>query len=159
MKERSQVLEKQEKQSNTQNVKTTLAKFFSLQGFCKDLYVYLNMYKTQIGKYYEHIAASYLSRNQYKVLATNFFTKCGELDIVTQFLQDIIFIEVKSISADSEFSIYHSLTKRKLERVNKAAQYWLRLNKLENSIYRIEFIGIISYSDKYYLEHFKYIQI
>lgn len=103
------------------------------------------------------IAANYLRRYNYILLDHNFHSKFGELDLVMLLNNEYIFIEVKSLNVNSEYSIYQSFSKQKYNRVNKTAQYWLRKHNLENSIYRIEFIGIISYLDKYYLEHFKYI--
>lgn len=117
------------------------------------------MNNTTKGQYFEHLAATYLIRNNYKVIKTNFHCKYGELDIISTYFNEVIFIEVKSLIDTSDYSIYQTLTKQKLRKIDKTAQYWLRQSKLENSIYRIEFIGIISYPDKYYLEHFKYIQL
>ena len=116
------------------------------------------MSKTTKDWYFESVEAEYLIRNNYRIIDKNYHSKYGELDLITFYLDEYVFIEVKSITDSSDYSIYQALTKNKLSKVNKTAQHWLRHNKLENSIYRIEFIGIINYPDKYYLEHFKYIQ-
>lgn len=116
------------------------------------------MSKIATGWYYENIAIEYLIRNNYKVLEKNFYGTFGELDIIAYLNKEYVFIEVKSISKESGYSIYQTLTKLKYSKINKTAQHWLRQKRKENAVYRIEFIGIIGYSDKYYLEHFKYIQ-
>jgi len=117
------------------------------------------MNQLSVGQYFEEIAARYLSKYGYTILDRNFYSKAGELDLITKLREELIFVEVKSISSNSNFSIYNSLGRVKFRRINKTAQYWLRQKRLENYIYRIEFIGIIDCHDKYYLEHFKYIEI
>ncbi len=117
------------------------------------------MSKTSVGRYFENIAEGYLRRLNYKILKHNYYGKFGELDLITIFNEEIIFIEVKSVNVQSDYTIYQSLSKKKLRRVDKTAQLWMRENKMENSIYRIEFIGIISYSNKYLIEHFKYLEL
>ena len=116
------------------------------------------MNQLSIGQYFEEIAAKYLSKYEYTILDRNFYSKAGELDLITKLREELIFVEVKSISFDSEYSIYQSLTRQKLLRINKTAQSWLRGHSLENAIYRIEFIGIIDAGNTYYLEHFKHLR-
>jgi len=44
----------------------------------------------------EYIAAAYLEKEGYKILARNFHTRQGELDIVCQFNEELVFVEVKT---------------------------------------------------------------
>lgn len=47
------------------------------------------------GNIYEKIARDYLSGEGYEILATNFSTPYGEIDIVAQYKNILVFVEVK----------------------------------------------------------------
>lgn len=53
------------------------------------------MNKRSIGKKYEELATQYLLNNNFKILAKNFNTKIGEIDIVAKDDEYLCFIEVK----------------------------------------------------------------
>ena len=56
-------------------------------------------YNKTIGKYGETIAADYLINNGYEILDRNFQTRYGEVDIIWQKDDMIIFFEIKSPEA------------------------------------------------------------
>ena len=53
-------------------------------------------YLKTIGKRGEAIARQYLAQRGYQIVATNFQTRFGELDIICQKDQTLIFVEVKT---------------------------------------------------------------
>lgn len=61
-----------------------------------------------IGDLGETVAAKYLRRKHYKILARNFKTGKLELDIVAQNRANVVFVEVKtrSVNADDMYSPY-----------------------------------------------------
>lgn len=58
----------------------------------------IKTFKRQLGDKGEEIARSYLEKNNYKIIETNFWKPWGELDIIAQLGQDIVFVEVKTKS-------------------------------------------------------------
>ncbi|MDQ6984701.1 MAG: YraN family protein [Candidatus Dojkabacteria bacterium] len=112
------------------------------------------------GKYAEHIATKYLTDLGYIILENNFYTTEGELDIIARYKEFIVFIEVKSLSYYSKFSIYSTLIKTKRLRIKKSIYTWLRKYNLQSEIWRLDFIGIIlGGKTEYSIEHFKFVEI
>ncbi len=56
---------------------------------------------TEIGRKGERIAARYLRRNGYRVLARNLYCGKNELDLIAQNKEYVIFVEVKTRSFDT----------------------------------------------------------
>lgn len=49
----------------------------------------------KIGEHYEQLACKHLTLHNIKVLSTNFTTKGGEIDIIAQDQDTLVFVEVK----------------------------------------------------------------
>ena len=103
----------------------------------------------------EEIALSFLKQKGYKLVKKNFFTKQGEIDLIMQDEDFIVFIEVKSINIDSEYSIFQTVTKRKKRRILKTVRSWLSRKNKQNNIWRYDFVGIVFNGDTYIVEHFE----
>jgi len=93
----------------------------------------------EIGVIGETIAADYLKKNGYQILARNFKTKWGELDIVAQKNKVIIFVEVKTLHfaslvqgrpEKSDFAPEDEITFHKAQQLRKMAQIYLSANRL-----------------------------
>lgn len=54
------------------------------------------MYKQEFGQKGEKIAAQYYQKLGYKIIAQNYFTRLGELDLVLKKNDKILVVEVKS---------------------------------------------------------------
>lgn len=54
--------------------------------------------KRELGNLGEKIALGYLKKNDYQILERNYQKKWGEIDIIAQLKENIVFIEVKSKS-------------------------------------------------------------
>ena len=54
------------------------------------------MNKRKFGNIGEKIAQKYLIKKGYEIITTNFYTRSGEIDIITKNENEIIFIEVKT---------------------------------------------------------------
>ena len=78
-----------------------------------------------IGKRGEDIAANYLQKQGYDILARNFRTGYGELDIICCKGKAIIFVEVKTRRSISHGFPEESVTLSKQERIKKTASYYL----------------------------------
>ncbi|WP_276661388.1 YraN family protein, partial [Syntrophomonas wolfei] len=50
----------------------------------------------ELGLWGEELAAQYLGKKGYKILERNFYTRYGELDLVCEKDDNIVFVEVKT---------------------------------------------------------------
>ncbi|MDD4989845.1 MAG: YraN family protein [Candidatus Pacebacteria bacterium] len=101
----------------------------------------------QVGNIGENIAADYLKKNGYQILARNFKTKWGELDIVASRNKTIVFVEVKTLKFNlnkkSEFSPEDEITFHKARQLRKMAQIYLSNNKLHlDTPHQIDILAI-----------------
>lgn len=72
-----------------------------------------------IGAYGERIAASYLKKHRYKIVECNFHSAHGEIDIIAQNKEYLVFVEVKARRDDPKHFADYGLP---CEAVNKTKQ-------------------------------------
>ena len=72
--------------------------------------------KTKLGNLGEALAANYLKKLGYQILERNYRKKWGELDIVTRFKNNIVFVEVKSQEKGTKFFPAQNVTYFKQQR-------------------------------------------
>lgn len=84
------------------------------------------MDRTRLGRAAEDAAAAYLAARGMKLLARNFRTRRGELDLVCEDGDAIVFVEVRSRAAPSHGSAAESVDARKRARVIAAASEYLQ---------------------------------
>lgn len=113
------------------------------------------MNKRAKGNEKEKVAMEYLISRGFLPLGKNYTVKGGEIDLIMQDGEFIVFIEVKSLEDNNTFSIYESLSKTKKKRLKFAINRWLYRNNKLDAIWRVDFIGLTR--DK--LEHFKFIEL
>jgi putative endonuclease len=106
------------------------------------------------GRTGEDLAAEYLKKNGYKILAINFRTKVGEIDIVAKERSQIVFVEVKTRSSHIFGTPAEAITPKKLHSLIQAGEYYLLKYKgLRN--YRIDAIEVLMTDGKANISHIK----
>ena len=80
------------------------------------------MEKRQVGALGEKIALSLLRSKGYKILKKNFHTRFGEIDIVAQDKETLVFVEVKTRHGRAFGLPEESVGKRKIRHLEKAGQ-------------------------------------
>ena len=80
------------------------------------------------GHWGEAVAAEYLRRRRYKILACNYHTRFGEIDLIAKSFHYIVFVEVKTRQDDRFAQAREFVTGRKQARVRTSAQIWLENN-------------------------------
>ena len=118
------------------------------------------MYKNQeIGKLGEEIATNYLIEQGYHIYQKNFRCQVGEIDIIAIDKIDkneLVFIEVKTRCQDQFGEPIESVNHTKINHLYKAAEFFLMLNKLENSYVRFDVIEIYEKPNKLlHINHLK----
>ncbi|MDP2720695.1 MAG: YraN family protein [bacterium] len=100
------------------------------------------MDKKSLGAKGETIAVSLLRRQGYKILERNFHSRFGEIDIVAQDADTLVFVEVKT-RWSKEFGLpEESVGARKLKSIEKVGQYFRLLHPEVPSSERIDVVAI-----------------
>lgn len=81
----------------------------------------------QVGKIGELLAKKYLLKKEYQILASNFRTRFGEIDLVAGKNQTLVFAEVKLKIGEEFGSPEEMIDKKKLIQVQKTAEYFLQI--------------------------------
>lgn len=113
------------------------------------------MNKRTLGSEKEQIAQTYLASKGFIPLEQNFFISGGEIDLIMKDKEFIVFIEVKSLDENSEFSIYETITKSKKRFLKRAINNWLLKNDKVDAVWRVDFVGIVGQK----LEHFEFLDL
>ncbi len=100
------------------------------------------------GKDGEDIAAAFLQKLGYKVLEKNFQFGHGEIDIIVQDGNEIVFVEVKTRKSleygDPEFAI----TKNKIGQIKKVATAYLVQKNITEQTCRIDAVAILIQNER-----------
>ncbi len=110
------------------------------------------------GRESEEMALKFLESKGFNLIEKNFNAKGGELDLIMQDNDFIVFVEVKSVAPESGYSIFETLTKEKKSRLKKAINLWLLKHNKLDSIWRADFLGIIVSKEPQF-EHFEFIDL
>lgn len=109
----------------------------------------MNIGKTGTGG--ERAAEDYLKRRGYRVLARNYYTRYGELDLVVCREGYIVFVEVKTRAAGSLVPLEQTVTRAKLTRLYRSACLYLEAAPSELQP-RFDFIGVTCCDGRYTVE-------
>lgn len=94
------------------------------------------------GKNGENLAAEFLKQNGYKILARNFRTKLGELDIVALDKATVCFVEVKARSSAVFGRPQEAVYPAKQRQIIKAALIFLQEKKLADKFCRFDVVAV-----------------
>jgi putative endonuclease len=100
-----------------------------------------------LGKQGEKIAEKYLRENSITILAKNFYTCYGELDLIGQDAAVIVFFEVKYRRNKKYGLPEENISKSKIDKIIKSAQIFLCENNLSNQDCRFDVLTIIGNID------------
>lgn len=90
----------------------------------------------------EELAVSHLRKNGYKIIERNFRAKAGEVDIIAQDGDTLVFVEVKARSTNEFGSPLEAITYRKLKSLIKTAQFYKIKNPKLSESMRIDAVAI-----------------
>jgi len=101
-----------------------------------------NSSKKKVGKKGEEIALSFLRKRGYNILDRNFRCRLGELDIVAEENNQIVFIEVKTRENLSFGLPQESLDYLKKKRLTRLALFYLASRHLKNISCRFDVVAV-----------------
>ena len=97
----------------------------------------------QTGRRGEQAAVEHLRRNGYTIVTRNWRCPYGEIDIVAQKGELLVFIEVRARHTTTTEPTFESVTPRKRERMTKSAYAYLSQQGLPSDEgWRIDVIGV-----------------
>src|SRR5215469_15770158 len=96
----------------------------------------------QFGATGEQLAADWLVRHGYRLLARNWRSPLGELDIVCEQGEELVFVEVKARHGIRLGAPEEAVTPAKQRRLIRAAQSYLMAHHQEQRPFRIDVIAI-----------------
>jgi len=94
--------------------------------------------KQEIGSLGEDIACNFLITKGYEVVGRNYWKKFGEIDVICRKDNELVFVEVKSVSRDNvsretaldEYRPEDNVHKQKIKRVERAILAYLQEKKV-----------------------------
>lgn len=100
-----------------------------------------NNYRQIIGAWGEKQAADFLSLHGVPVVARNYRTSAGEIDLIAKEGNELVFVEVKTRSSLNYGYPEEAVTAQKIEHLLEAAESYL-LEHLEIQTWRMDVIAI-----------------
>ena len=101
-----------------------------------------------IGKLGEDIAVKYLENHDYKILSRNYRKPWGEIDIVAQQSDELVFVEVKTQNQGFEWRPEENVTRHKKRQLSKIINTYLKERKVYGETnFRVYVLGIIINQD------------
>lgn len=99
----------------------------------------LNKFKGSSG---ERIAEEYLKKEGYDILARNFRTRLGEIDIVASKGEYLVFVEVKARKSEAYGFPSESVTYAKQRKISMVASQYIKLNMYFGAAVRFDVIEV-----------------
>ena len=99
----------------------------------------LNKFKGSSG---ERIAEEYLKKEGYDILARNFRTRLGEIDIVASKGEYLVFVEVKARKSEAYGFPSESVTYAKQRKISMVASQYIKLNMSFGAAVRFDVIEV-----------------
>ena len=98
--------------------------------------------RQQIGKTGEAMAVRFLKKKGYKILAQNYRTRLGEIDVIAKDRNTIAFIEVKTRRTMEYGSPKMAITPEKQRKISMAALLYLKQNDQSNAAARFDVVTV-----------------
>lgn len=86
-----------------------------------------------VGNLGEDKAARYLFSNGYKIIARNWRTRRGEIDIIAVTKDILVFVEVKTLPSGNAETLARELDRRKQKRIIETSKFFLLTHREYNN--------------------------
>ncbi len=90
----------------------------------------------------EDQAADFLLAKGYKILARQYRTRFGEIDLIAKDGDEIVFVEVKARQSNHFGYPEEAVTSGKLEKIIQVGEFYLKENAWEHLPFRIDVVAI-----------------
>jgi len=99
------------------------------------------------GKIAEDLAVDFLVKAKYKILVRNFRYLKAEVDIIAEFENQIIIVEVKARHTDAFLEPQEAVNKKKIRLLISAANYFIEENNIDKEV-RFDIISVLPNKQK-----------
>jgi len=103
----------------------------------------LSSWNVALGSRGERLAVRYLKRHHHKIIARNYRTQVGEIDVITLDGDTIVFVEVKTRSDSQAQDPIETVAPWKWTRVEHAARYFLLQRQQRDHAYRFDLVTVV----------------
>ena len=95
-----------------------------------------------LGRTGERLAAEELIRQGYHIIERNFRCRHGEIDLIAEDENDLIFVEVKTRRGNAYGLPEDAVTPRKQQKLVQVATYYLDLHECSERSWRIDVVAV-----------------
>lgn len=108
----------------------------------------------QRGNFAERVAFEYLKQHRLKPIARNYRTRMGEIDIIMQDGEELVFVEVRYRAASGHGTALDTVNRFKQRKILQTAKYYLVSNgKYDKIPCRFDIIAIDGADDINWIKH------
>ena len=107
-----------------------------------------------LGKQGEKIAALYLRKKGYEIMATSYKFEKAEIDIICRKNKTIVFVEVKTRGSEDFGDPEEAVVAKKQEKLVKAAERFIEVNDLMGEV-RFDVVSVTLLGKKEKVHHIK----
>lgn len=94
------------------------------------------------GNLAENLAADFLVQKNYKILVRNFRYQRAEVDIIAEFEDLIVVIEVKARSYNALIEPQEAVTKKKIKAILLCSDFFMKENQIDKEV-RFDIITVV----------------
>lgn len=95
-----------------------------------------------LGRTGERLAAEELTRQGYRIIERNFRCQHGEIDLIAEDADDLVFVEVKTRRGNAYGLPEDAVTLRKQQKLVQVATYYLDLHECSERSWRIDVVAV-----------------
>ena len=95
-----------------------------------------------LGRLGERLAINALEQRGYRILEQNFRCRSGEIDLVAEESQDLVFVEVKTRRGTARGLPEEAVNSRKARKLQEVALYYLDQHNLPDCSWRIDVVAV-----------------
>ena len=106
-----------------------------------------------LGRQGEEAAADFLEARGHTILARNFRTPQGEIDIITRLGQTVVFVEVKTRRTQRFGRPAAAVGYRKQQKIIQSARWFLRQRHLEGCLCRFDVLEVYAAGPDWSFNH------
>jgi len=100
------------------------------------------MDKRAQGRLGEDAASEFLLKKGYEIVKRNYYTRYGEIDIISKEGNCLVFVEVKKRTSNKYGTGAQAVTSKKIEKIRTCAAIYLSENDLHDQEVRFDIIEI-----------------
>ena len=98
--------------------------------------------KRRLGRRGEKLARRYLKKQGYRFIAGNYATRQGEIDLIMQDEETIVFVEVKTRKSEDFAHGEQSVNFPKQKHLSAAARHFIHMNRLYDHPCRFDVVAV-----------------